>query len=209
MELAARQPTAALAALAEALEQSAGENRPVEIFVLAATEDEVSDRVTDALGLGVSLVAATPAQKASIVTWMRRLGKKVCYVGDAVKNAAPMAAADIAVTSGITAESADADVHAVLLEDDVAALRGLREASEAFHRKQAFNHATPIAFDLVDISTTVFLHFGLFYSVLFNYGGLMIGTWNARRDVSKTDADRERAAAPLPRRLAPAPALAV
>ena len=39
---------------------------------------------------------------------------------------------------------------------------------------------TPIGFDLLDITTTLFVHLGLFYSVLFNYAGLLLSAANAR-----------------------------
>jgi hypothetical protein len=42
---------------------------------------------------------------------------------------------------------------------------------------------TPIGLDLVDIATTLFIHLGLVYSLLFNYAGLLLGAANARLPV--------------------------
>ena len=52
---------------------------------------------------------------------------------------------------------------------------GIFGLARLFFAKQRFNLLAPFGIDLIDISTTVFLHFGLFYSVLLSYAGLLTG----------------------------------
>lgn len=68
----------------------------------------------------------------------------------------------------------------VLLERDLQALVRFFALAANFTVKQGFNLVTPIGFDLLDITTTLFVHLGLFYSVLFNYAGLLLSAANAR-----------------------------
>ena len=48
------------------------------------------------------------------------------------------------------------------------------ELADEFNAKQRFNLAWPFLMDVVDIFTTVFVHFGLTYSVLFAYTGTRV-----------------------------------
>jgi hypothetical protein len=70
--------------------------------------------------------------------------------------------------------------HIVLLDNDLGQLGRCFDLAAAFVAKQGFSLMTPIGFDLVDITTTVFVHLGLVYSVLYNYTGLLLGAANAR-----------------------------
>jgi hypothetical protein len=60
----------------------------------------------------------------------------------------------------------------LLVGDSSVALKQTLDAAGQLKRRQDFNLRAPIGFDLIDIATTVSVHFGLFYSVLFNYSGL-------------------------------------
>jgi hypothetical protein len=60
------------------------------------------------------------------------------------------------------------------------ALARFFELAATFTAKQSFNLLAPIGLDLVDIATTLFLHWDLIYSVMFTYSGLLLGAVNGR-----------------------------
>jgi len=68
----------------------------------------------------------------------------------------------------------------LLLDNDLARLTHFFYLANAFALKQGFNLLAPIGLDFVDLGTTLILHFGLGYSVLFNYSGLLLGAFSAR-----------------------------
>lgn len=68
----------------------------------------------------------------------------------------------------------------VLLDQDLQQLPRFFELAAAFGVKQGFSLVAPIGLDLVDLATTIFIHFGLVYSILFNYTGLWLGAAYAR-----------------------------
>jgi hypothetical protein len=64
---------------------------------------------------------------------------------------------------------------AFLLGTDLQAVSQLFALSAAFGERQRFNLIAPMGVDVVDISTTLLLDFGLVYSVMFTYVGLLVG----------------------------------
>lgn len=100
-------------------------------------------------------------------------GRAICYLGPGSEDrAACMAHATLPVVWGNPEAITDDSAQVVLLGDDPTVLLRLLELAATFSEKQRFNLRTPIGFDLVDIGTTIFVHLGLSYSVLFNFAGL-------------------------------------
>lgn len=123
----------------------------------------------------VEVVGVESAEKIATIHQLQQDGRTVVYLGCDVNG---IREADIAVMVG---KSADVNAHALLLTDDALnALSHILSNSDSFNSKQQFNFKTPIAFDIADITTTVVIHFGLFYSVLFNYSGLLVSMANEK-----------------------------
>lgn len=83
------------------------------------------------------------------------------------------------ITVADLAKIGAADV--VIGSDLVFGLEYLIRLSNRYAQKSRFNWSGPLVCDLLDISTTVFIHFGVFYSTLFNYAGLLSGIINSGR----------------------------
>ncbi|MEZ4681368.1 MAG: hypothetical protein R2932_44850 [Caldilineaceae bacterium] len=71
------------------------------------------------------------------------------------------------------AQTATTTAHVVLIEKDLKRLVQLFDMATRFGVSEGFSLGWPLLMDLVDISTTVFIHFGLTYSILFSYSGLL------------------------------------
>ena len=65
--------------------------------------------------------------------------------------------------------------HIVLQDPRMRGLCGAFDLARLFFVKERFNLLAPVGIDLIEISTTVFLHFGLTCSVLLSYLGLLSG----------------------------------
>jgi hypothetical protein len=90
-----------------------------------------------------------------------------------------MAKATVAVAQrGLSTLTTNA-AQVVLLDKDLSQLERFFELAAAFMVKQGFNLLMPIGFDLVDIATTLLIHFGIVYSVLLNFAGLLLSASQA------------------------------
>lgn len=149
-------------------------DREIEFIVL--TNDERTDL---AKGAHRVLIGVSESERSELIRIRRAQGRIVCFVGDGLVDSAAMENADVSI-SVTGAGSADRDsAQVVLLNNDIGSLVDLIGESREFRRRQGFSFATPIGCDVMDILTTVFLHFGVLYSALFNYTGLVLSTVNA------------------------------
>ncbi|EIJ36828.1 hypothetical protein Thini_4347 [Thiothrix nivea DSM 5205] len=86
----------------------------------------------------------------------------------------------------------------LLLGDGIRQLPVLLALANTFTQRQRFNFIAPIGVDLMDIATTVFLDFGLIYSVLFTYTGLGLGVVNNHLEKCKGNPISEQELLPVP-----------
>ena len=152
---------------------------PFGIFVMATSEDQ-GRCLADDLGLDGYFIEAEGAGRAALVEAFQSGGRTVCYVGTGVRDAAAMKNALLSVDVREPSDLSETQAHIVLLDPRMRGLPGVFELARLFIAKQSFNLLAPIGVDLIDISTTVFLHFGLVYSVLLSYTGLLSSVAQAK-----------------------------
>jgi heavy metal translocating P-type ATPase len=89
-------------------------------LLLTGDASSVGAEVGDALGITDVRGDATPADKAEVVSMLRREGEVVVMVGDGLNDAPALAAADIGVALGATGSTISSDAaDAVILVDDL------------------------------------------------------------------------------------------
>lgn len=147
--------------------------RPLVRTIYLLTDDGATVDCPD--GVEVLAVQSSAEKSAKLHGWQRD-GSRICLVG-ARDEPSDLVQLYVAVSSGI------GDQHVQAVIRDLASLPFLFENAAIFNEKQKFNYQVPIGFDIVDITTTIVIHFGLFYSALFNYSGLLLSTLNARRSI--------------------------
>ncbi len=153
--------------------------QPFGIFVMATSEDQ-GHRLADDLGLDGYFIEAEGGGRGALVEGLQLGGRTVCYVGTGARDAAAMNTALLSVDVREPSDLSETQAHIVLLDPRMRGLPGVFELARLFIAKQSFNLLAPIGVDLIDISTTVFLHFGLVYSVLLSYTGLLSSVAQAK-----------------------------
>ncbi|MEB4590258.1 hypothetical protein VSS37_04650 [Candidatus Thiothrix sp. Deng01] len=146
------------------------------------TEDETASQPLDVDGWFNTDMEGRAEQ---IRQW-RSAGKTVCYIGDGETDAAAMRAANLPVIQRKGALRVEGFPCVLLPGADLVPLFRVLALAESFTSRQRFNLVMPIGVDLVDISTTLLLDFGLVYSVMFTYTGLMLGMHNVRQPEPST-----------------------
>ena len=165
------------------------------IYALVDQEEE-GRRLTAELGLDDYLVESGPSARATLLERLHQGGRVICYVGrgDAVDTPI-MAKAQVAIAwRGLETLTTNA-AQVVLIDQDLERLPRIFELAAAFGVKQGFSLIAPIGVDLVDLATTIFIHFGLVYSILFNYTGLWLGAAYARPPLLGTKEEESPVAA--------------
>lgn len=122
--------------------------------------------------------AVNTDERGALIQQWQAAGKQVCYVGSGVGDSAERHAANfsVVVQAALAATLPTKDLpDAFLLGTDLQAVPHLFALSAAFGERQRFNLIAPMGVDVVDISTTLLLDFGLVYSVMFTYIGLLLG----------------------------------
>lgn len=142
-------------------------------------EDERARELVAELGLDDYFAETSPVARAELVERLQQGGRFICYVGVGHDDDLVMAKATVAVAQrGLSTLTTNA-AQVVLLDKDLSQLERFFELAAAFMVKQGFNLLMPIGFDLVDIATTLLIHFGIVYSVLLNFAGLLLSASQA------------------------------
>lgn len=151
------------------------------VYVLVDSgEDEAARELVAELGLDDYFAETLTIARATLVESLQQGGRFICYVGTGQGDDQVMTKATVAIAHrGLTTLTTNA-AQVVLLDNDLGQLGRFFDLAAAFMVKQGFNLITPIGVDLVDIATTLLIHFGLVYSVLFNYTGLLLSMAQAR-----------------------------
>lgn len=162
-------------------QQTALFGRPFAVYVLADQEREGLRAAAATLGAEEVFVEPLAIGRAAVIDNLQRSGRAVCYVGNGQEDEAVMEKALISVALGSALSAADSPAQVVFVVKSLAPLLTFFDLSNRFIEKERFSLLTPITLDMVDITTTLVLHFGLIYSTLFNYGSLLLSLRNARR----------------------------
>ena len=155
------------------------------IFLMAEGDEESIKQLAAEVGADDYFVEPLAIARATLLERLQTSGRIICYIGDGQADALVVkhALVSVAIPSATGYQAISVNDHAiqiVLVEKKLERLGKLFDIAAQFAAKQSFNIAWPLVMDIVDIGTTVFVHFGLVYSVLFNYAGLLTSTINAR-----------------------------
>jgi cation transport ATPase len=158
-------------------------SQPLALYILINDDGNVlGQTLMVEIGLDGYFSASSGQGRAALIDQLQIDGRKVGYVGSGEDDTAEMQAALLSVAHYQPGSSRIIEpAGIILLGNDLQQLPHVFDLAVAFTAKQNFNLVAPIGVDLVDISTTVFLDFGLIYSVLFTYTGLLLGVANTRR----------------------------
>lgn len=177
-------------------------SQPFAAYVLVSPgEEEAARTLVAELELDDYLTALTMGARALLLENLTMSGRLICYVGTGADDREVMPKALVSIAwRGMTTMPATA-AQVVLLTRELQSLVRFFELAAVFTAKQSFNLVTPIGLDLVDIATTLFLHWDLLYSVMFTYAGLLLGAVNGRLPRSQVAVAEaaDAPAAPLPR----------
>lgn len=176
-------------------------HQPFAAYVIVRPgEEETARTLVAELGLDDYLTALTMDARATLLETLTMSGRLICYVGLGEDDREVMTKALVSIAWRSTTTMTTNGAQVVLLNRELQALVRFFELAALFTAKQSFNLLTPIGLDLVDIATTLFLHWDLVYSVLFTYSGLLLGAVNGRLPQPPVVAAYDGAAqtAPLP-----------
>lgn len=148
------------------------------VYLMADNED-AARRLVGELGCDDYLLEPTMSGRAALVERLQTAGRTICYVGQGVADAVVMEKATLAIALHGVATIATTPAQVLLLDNDLRHLAHFFTLATAFGAKQGVNLLLPIGLDVVDLGTTLILHFGLVYSVLFNYSGLLLSAFYA------------------------------
>lgn len=150
-------------------------------YVLVDDSEESRGRaLAQALALDGFFMASPDQDRSQVLAQLQNAGRKVCYLGSGEADSAEIQTAYLAITPFV--EHASSHARIILLGNGWQQLAQVFDLATLFTSQQQYNFSTPIGVDIVDISTTLFLDFGLVYSVMFTYTGLFLGLANAHQD---------------------------
>jgi cation transport ATPase len=160
-------------------------SQPFAVYLIADEDAAAVRQLAAEVGADDYFVEPLSLGRAALVERLTMGGRLTCYIGDGDEDARVMEAAQVSValpaaTGGSLTAAVKNGAQVVVMEKDLHRVEQLFDIARQFTAKQGFNLAWPLLMDLLDIGTTVFLHFGLTYSILFSYSGLLVSATNAR-----------------------------
>lgn len=141
---------------------------------------DADDGVCQAAQLDGCFQALDAAGRAGFVRQWQAEGKTVAYIGSGDDDLPVIQAANLAILHRHRVLTEGHIPHILLPRADLLPVLTVFALADTFASRQQFNLLAPIGVDMVDISTTLLLDFGLVYSVMFTYTGLMLGMGNAQ-----------------------------
>lgn len=166
-------------------QQNALFGRQFAVYVLADQEYDGLRAAAATVGAEEVFVEPLSVGRVAAIDNLQRSGRVVCYVGsspdaDRADESAVMekALVSIALGGALTAPASPAQI--VFAVKNLAPLLPFFQLCGQFLERQRYSLLTPVMMDFTDITTTLFLHFGLIYSTFFNYGSLLLSLGNAR-----------------------------
>ncbi|MEZ4661089.1 MAG: hypothetical protein R2911_26360 [Caldilineaceae bacterium] len=174
----------------------------ITIYLLADGDEMTMHALADELGFDGYFVEPLAIARAALLERLQRNGRLVCYMGSGADESIVMDKALVSVVMPSVGaqpsklfESTGADV--VIVEKDLNRLVQLFDMAARFGASQGVNLAWPMLMDLMDIFTTVFVHFGLTYSILFSYSGLLGSALYSRLPLVRRRQHRRPTAKPI------------
>lgn len=178
--------------------------QPFAVYLLGVGTDSAQEaqmrQLAQTIGADDALLAPSPAARAEVLEGLQSNGRFIGYIGAANADPNVMKQAAVAMTVGGAAGMDTEAVQLVLTAQTLAQLNQFFDLATDFVGKQVFNISWPLLMDVLDISTTVFVHLGLVYSICFTYAGTLTGLMNARTSLHRHEAkvDQEQVAKALP-----------
>ena len=157
-------------------------SHPLSVYCLLDNDDTFLP-LLDQIDCAVAVSAGSTEKRLSFLQTLQQSGRSICYIGAASEedDSALLSCTTVAVAWRSSAALAHSPAQVHLMEGDLTALAHFVDLASNYSRTQRFNLQTPIGFDWADIGTTVFIHLGLVYSILFNYAGLATAALYAHR----------------------------
>lgn len=155
--------------------------QPFSVYVMVNhDEEELGRQLVAELGLDDYFAESMLVTRASLLEQLQLGGRMICYVGTGQNDEIVMNKALVGIAHRNLENSENNAAQIVLVDNDLRRLGNVFDFGLLFAAKQGTNLLAPIGVDLLDITTTLLIHFGLVYSVMFNYLGLLIGAWSAQ-----------------------------
>lgn len=167
------------------------------IYLLADGDENEAKTVATQAGLDDYFVEPSTGGRVALLERLQVGGRLVCYVGDGTEEQAltkkvlvtvaiPTAAAgtdgsQLNAANRVVARLESTSAQVVLLEKNLEKLPRLFTIAAQFGFSEGYNLTWPLFMDLLDLSTTVFVHLGLTYSVIFSHAGLLLSAVNTRQ----------------------------
>ncbi|MBX3012984.1 MAG: hypothetical protein KF832_15820 [Caldilineaceae bacterium] len=148
-------------------------------YVLVKNDEEAARQLVAEVGLDDYLLEPSSLGQATLVERLQTGGRRICYVGQGETDAPVMQKASVAIALRALATAQTTPAHVLLLDNNLLAIESFFRFATAFGAKQGVSLLAPIGLDILDLFTTLVLQFGLIYSVLFNYSGLLLGAFYA------------------------------
>jgi cation transport ATPase len=146
---------------------SMGIAKPFALYVVA-DDDETGQVLKDTFGFDDYFNEPLDWGRIRLIKSLQQAGRQVCYLGlpDQGDPVLKQATLSVAWCPDGLPKSSSASI--LLGREHLRDLPSLFDLARAFVTRQGSNFLTPLGVDLLNISTSVFLGFGLFYSVMFS-----------------------------------------
>ncbi|MHB1561451.1 MAG: P-type ATPase, partial [Isosphaeraceae bacterium] len=141
-----------------------------EVGLVSGHGEEATARLAALLGADRSFAEVTLEEKAALVERLRAEGRRVCFVGDGLHDAAAMRAADVSVSASVRGPAAVADdaAQVVLLDGGLSRLCDLFDTSRDLDRSIRRTWAIVLIPNVACVIGAFTMGFGLLVSVAAN-----------------------------------------
>lgn len=176
-----------------------GMARPLALYVVAE-DDETGQALRDTFGFDDYFNEPFDWGRIRLIKSLQQAGRQVCHVGLPGKSDLVLKEAALSVVWCPDGLPAPSSATILLGREHLRDLPILFDLARAFVIRQGSNLLTPLGVDLLDVSTSLFFNYGLFYSVLLSnviYLVTVSGSGFVKREPLSARPDVPDSSAPL------------
>ncbi len=164
--------------------------QPFAIYLLAtgnkgSGEESAVQRLAAELGFDDYFVEPLTRAKVALLERLHAGGRIVCYVGNGVDDVVVMEKALVSISCQGAKTIATDQAQVLFLAPHPGQLHRFFALANQFAAKEGTSILWPLIMDFIGIGTTLFIHLGLIYSLLFNYSGFFASALNGRIPLSR------------------------
>lgn len=163
-----------------------------EMYIISGDHTTPTQKLAEELGMDHYFAETLPQDKADIIEKLQQEGKVICYIGDGINDAIALKKSQVSISLRGASTVATDTAQIIFMDGRLHHLVSIFDLTQEFQRNINTTFAMVTVPAAVCLGGVLFLHFGLFPTIVLNMVGLAGGVANSMRPMFNNETIRKR-----------------